>query len=65
MTGTGWRWWWGRVADALWPGGASTAERARSGIPLPPAVVAELGKVGELTGAPFDVQPKMQAGAAA
>jgi LDH2 family malate/lactate/ureidoglycolate dehydrogenase len=39
-------------------------ERGRDGIPLPAAVVVELRKVGELTGAPFDVQPQVQAGTA-
>jgi len=41
------------------------AERARDGIPLPVAVVAELTRVGELTGVPFDPKPPPQDSATA
>ena len=36
---------------------ALEAERYAAGIPLPPATVADLARVGEMTGVPFDVEP--------
>lgn len=45
--------------DARYPGeraAQTEARRLRDGIPLPPAVVAELQQVGEMTGVPFDVE---------
>jgi LDH2 family malate/lactate/ureidoglycolate dehydrogenase len=47
-------------ADARYPGERAAAcevERTRDGIPLPMGVVAELRKVGELVGVPFDLVP--------
>lgn len=52
--------------DGRYPGQRAAsleAERGRAGIPLPPAVVAELRQVGELTGAAFDLAPRTPAAA--